>query len=147
LPRGRRLLGAAGASLLLSAGACGADEAPPECHRRPLTTESRLEITDIRCGRGEPARSGDVVEVHYVGRLAGGPVFDRSGSRPFTFPLGRGQVIRGWDEGLVGMRPGGSRRLVIPPELAYGAAGYLDAVPPGATVVYRVTLLEARGPD
>ncbi len=135
-------------ALLLAPGACGGD-ARLECHRGGLTTESSLSLRDLRCGEGIPARRGDVVTVHYMGKLAGGPTFDSSRlrRRPFTFPLGRGQVIRGWDEGLVGMRPGGRRRLVIPPELAFGDAGYLDLVPPDATLVFLVELVEVRPAD
>lgn len=85
--------------------------------------------------------------VSYSGRVPGGARWDSSRlARPFTFPLGRGLVIEGWDEGIVGMRRGGERRLVIPPELAFGSAGYLDLVPPGATVVFRVRLLEFHAP-
>jgi FKBP-type peptidyl-prolyl cis-trans isomerase len=142
LLRGRRLLAAA--LLLLTGAACGGQPAVLECHRRALVTESGLSIRDLDCGRGAPARRGDLVTVRYSGRLREGRTFDRSGARPFTFPLGRGQVIPGWDQGLVGMRPGGYRRLVIPPDLAYGSAGYLDLIPPGASLEFRVRLLEVR---
>jgi FKBP-type peptidyl-prolyl cis-trans isomerase len=133
------------AALLLPALACGG-EPQLECHREAVTTDSGLVLRDLTCGRGEPAGRGDLVTVGYSGRVAGGARWDLGSrlERPFTFPLGRGQVIQGWDEGLVGMRRGGERRLVIPPELAFGSAGYLDLVPPDATVVFRVRLLDIR---
>jgi peptidylprolyl isomerase len=139
-----RLCGLIAATLLLAGLACGG-EPPLQCHRDAITTDSGLRMRDLSCGRGEPARRGDVVTVSYSGRVPGGARWDSSRlARPFTFPLGRGQVIEGWDEGLVGMRRGGERRLVIPPELAFGSAGYLELVPPDATVVFRVRLLEFR---
>lgn len=140
--RGRRLLTAVA---LLGALAC--DGAPAlECQPETVATDSGLRFRDIRCGRGTPARRGDVVTVRYRGRLEGGRALEPGapGGRRFTFPLGRGQVIPGWDEGLVGMRPGGERHLVVPPELAFGTAGYPGAVPAGATLVFRVELLEVR---
>jgi FKBP-type peptidyl-prolyl cis-trans isomerase len=142
LLRRARLIAAA---LLLAGSACGG-EPPLECHRDAITTDSGLTLRDLTCGRGEPARRGDVVTVSYSGRVPGGARWDSARlARPFTFPLGRGQVISGWDEGLVGMRRGGARRLVIPPELAFGSAGFLDLIPPDATVVFVVRLLELRG--
>ena len=96
-------------------------------------------------GTGEPARAGNAVEVHYSGWLPDGRPFDSSLDRgqPFTVPaIGSGMVIRGWEEGLQGMRPGGRRLLVIPPDLAYGEAGAGGGViPPNATLVFRVELL------
>jgi FK506-binding nuclear protein len=132
--------------LLLPAVACGGDP-EFECLRAAVTTDSGLVMRDLRCGQGPPARRGDLVTVSYIGRLRGGRIFDASRGRPFTFPLGRGQVIPGWDVGLVGMRPGGVRRLVVPPALAFGRAGYLDRIPPGATLFFRVRLLETRSVD
>ena len=133
------------AALLLPALACGG-EPEVQCLRESVTTDSGMVLRDLTCGRGEPAGRGDLVTVSYSGKVASGQTWNLARGREpsFTFPLGRGQVIQGWDEGLVGMRRGGERRLVIPPELAFGSSGYLDLVPPGATVIFRVRLLNLR---
>lgn len=100
---------------------------------------------DLVIGKGETAAHGNDVVVHYVGRmLADGKQFDSSVSRrdPLDFSLGAGDVIRGWDEGIQGMKVGGKRRLTIPPELAYGDQGCGGVIPPAATLVFEVELLE-----
>lgn len=130
-------------ALLMSAVACIGGGPDLACRTRPFRTDSGVSIRDLTCGRGSPVRRGDVVTVSYRGRLQDGAGVEVS-RRPFTFPLGRGQVIPGWDEGLVGMRVGGVRRLVIPPAMAYGEAGYLRLIPPHATLVFRVRLLSVR---
>ncbi len=109
-------------------------------------TPSGLEILEVERGFGETARAGHAVSVHYTGYLLDGTKFDSSLDRgePFTFPLGAGKVIRGWDEGLVGMKVGGRRKLTIPPELAYGSRGAGRLIPPNATLVFDVELLEVR---
>ena len=109
-------------------------------------TPSGLEIEEIERGFGDPARAGHTVSVHYTGYLQDGTKFDSSLDRgePFSFPLGAGKVIRGWDEGLVGMKVGGRRKLVIPPELAYGSRGAGRLIPPGATLVFDVELVEVK---
>lgn len=104
-------------------------------------------IEDLQLGSAGTAAAavGQRVKVQYTGRLkSNGKVFDSSGKRPFTFKLGRGEVIRGWDIGVAGMRVGGKRRLTIPPEKAYGKAGSPPVIPPNATLVFDVTLMEAR---
>ena len=108
-------------------------------------TSSGLYMQDLEVGEGEPAEEGEILIVHYTGSLPDGTVFDSSRERdqPFSLPLGAGLVIPGWDEGLVGMRPGGRRLLVIPPHLAYGAEGSPGVIPPNATLVFQVELLEA----
>jgi FKBP-type peptidyl-prolyl cis-trans isomerase FkpA len=107
--------------------------------------ESGLHTRDLVVGEGDEAGPGSTVTVHYTGWLPDGTQFDTSvGSNPFTFLLGDGEVIEGWDQGLVGMRQGGTRRLVIPPSLAYGARGAGGVIPPGATLVFDVELLEVR---
>lgn len=112
------------------------------------TRTDGLIIDDIRIGTGAAAASGKTVSVHYTGWLwqnnTAGAKFDSSKDRnqPFEFPLGMGQVIRGWDEGVVGMQVGGTRRLTIPPELAYGARGAGGVIPPNATLLFEVELLE-----
>jgi FKBP-type peptidyl-prolyl cis-trans isomerase len=99
---------------------------------------------DIVVGSGATAVAGQDVVVHYVGRLANGTQFDSSRARrdPLDFSLGAGDVIKGWDEGVPGMKVGGKRRLTIPPELAYGAHGLAGVIPPNATLVFEVELLE-----
>ena len=104
-----------------------------------------LIIDDVVPGTGDPVESGDTVTVHYQGTLTNGQEFDNSRSRgePFTFRVGRGDVIAGWEEGVLGMREGGSRILVIPPDMAYGARGY-GPVPANATLVFSIELLSIR---
>jgi FKBP-type peptidyl-prolyl cis-trans isomerase FkpA len=103
-------------------------------------------ITDVKIGTGPPVKPGDTVTVHYTGSLAGGKVFDSSkvSGRPFESVVGRGMVIRGWDVGLIGMRAGGVRRLIIPPEQAYGDRGAPPVIPPKATLYFEVELLKIR---
>lgn len=104
----------------------------------------KLTITDETVGTGAEAKAGDLVTVNYVGTLANGQVFDASANhgQPFSFQLGAGQVIPGWDQGLVGMKVGGKRRLVIPPDLAYGAQGAGGVIPPNATLIFEVELVK-----
>ncbi|MFN2525733.1 MAG: FKBP-type peptidyl-prolyl cis-trans isomerase [Actinomycetota bacterium] len=113
-----------------------------------IETDTGLKYTDEECGDGEEAVTGAVVSVHYVGRLENGKKFDSSRDRgqPFAFSLGAGQVIPGWDEGVAGMRVGGVRELVIPPELGYGASGAGGVIPPNATLIFQVELLEVSDP-
>jgi FKBP-type peptidyl-prolyl cis-trans isomerase FkpA len=107
--------------------------------------ESGLYTEDLELGAGDQANSGDSIVVHYTGWLPDGFRFDSSvGADPYTLAIGTGEVIRGWDEGIPGMRVGGKRRLVIPPALAYGAGGVGDVIPPGATLVFDVELVEIR---
>jgi len=102
-----------------------------------------LVVTDVVVGTGAEAVAGKTVSVHYVGTLSDGKKFDSSRDRgtPFSFLLGSGQVIKGWDEGVAGMKVGGKRTLVIPPELGYGAAGAPGAIPGNATLNFEVELL------
>ncbi|MEN9877926.1 MAG: hypothetical protein RLZZ158_965 [Cyanobacteriota bacterium] len=108
------------------------------------TTPSGLKITDLIIGTGAEAKAGEKVSVNYRGSLTNGKEFDSSYSRneAFTFPLGAGRVIRGWDEGVAGMKVGGKRKLVIPPDLAYGERGAGGAIPPNATLIFEVELLK-----
>jgi len=105
-----------------------------------------LQIEDLRPGTGAEARSGQRVTVHYVGTLTDGSKFDSSRDRGegFTFKLGAGQVIKGWDQGVAGMQVGQLRKLTIPPELAYGARGFPPVIPPNSTLVFEVELLAVK---
>jgi peptidylprolyl isomerase len=118
--------------------------APMKVTGQPTTTASGLQYWDIVVGTGATAAPGSMVKVHYSGFLTNGQKFDSSRDRgqPFIFPLGAGQVIKGWDEGVAGMKVGGQRQLRIPPELGYGAAGAPGAIPPNATLIFDVELLE-----
>lgn len=109
--------------------------------------DNGLKYYDLKAGTGAEAQKGKNITVHYTGWLTSGKIFDSSiiKKKPFTIkPLGGGQVIKGWDEGIVGMRVGGHRQLVIPSDLAYGPAGYPGAIPPNATLIFEVYLLEVQ---
>jgi FKBP-type peptidyl-prolyl cis-trans isomerase FkpA len=112
-----------------------------------VTTPSGLKYQDIKEGNGDIATAGKTVAVHYTGWLTNGTKFDSSKDRGqvFEFPLGGGRVIRGWDEGVQGMKVGGVRKLTIPPELGYGARGAGGVIPPNATLVFEVELLKISG--
>lgn len=107
---------------------------------------SELIIEDLTVGNGDEAVPGNTVVVHYTGWLTDGTKFDSSKDRndPFNFPLGAGHVIRGWDQGVAGMKVGGKRKLTIPPELGYGSRGAGGVIPPNATLVFEVELLAVR---
>lgn len=113
-----------------------------------ITTESGLKYLDHEVGTGTEAKKGDTVEVHYTGWLyengKRGKKFDSSldRGRPYKFELGAGKVIRGWDEGVEGMKIGGKRELIIPPDLAYGSRGAAGVIPPNATLNFEVELLK-----
>lgn len=110
------------------------------------TTASGLKYTDLQTGEGAEAQAGKTVDVHYTGWLENGTRFDSSKDRgrPFSFALGAGQVIRGWDEGVAGMKVGGKRKLTIPADLGYGARGAGGVIPPNATLIFEVELLGVR---
>ncbi len=105
-----------------------------------------LQIEDLQVGTGAEATAGRSVDVHYTGWLTNGTKFDSSvdRGRPFSFSLGAGRVIKGWDQGVAGMRVGGKRKLTIPPELGYGARGAGGTIPPNATLVFEVELLAVK---
>lgn len=108
-----------------------------------ITTASGLQYQDLVVGDGETAVAGNTVRVHYTGWLLDGTKFDSSKDRgePFSFPLGAGRVIAGWDEGVAGMQVGGKRLLIIPAALGYGERGAGGVIPPGATLIFEVELL------
>ena len=111
-----------------------------------VTTPSGLKYVDLVMGTGEEATQGQTVIVHYTGWLTDGKKFDSSVDRgePFSFPLGAERVIKGWDEGVAGMKIGGNRKLMIPPQLGYGTRGAGGVIPPNAELVFEVQLLEIR---
>ena len=112
--------------------------------REQVTTPSGLRYVDEVVGGGDGPEKGKNVKVHYTGRLADGKKFDSSIDRgqPFEFRIGVGQVIRGWDEGVAGIKIGGKRTLIIPPDLGYGSRGAGGVIPPNATLLFEVELLE-----
>jgi len=112
-----------------------------------MKTVSGLEYIEVEAGTGEQAVAGKTVRVHYTGKFPDGKVFDSSYSRgePIEFELGAGRVIKGWDEGIALLKVGGKAQLVIPPELAYGERGAGGVIPPNATLVFDVELVEVKG--
>jgi FKBP-type peptidyl-prolyl cis-trans isomerase FkpA len=140
--------------LLFAAVACGRELSElPEGAPMADTGITQLQINDTKAGTGAEARPGRVVRVHYTGWLYDASKADKRGAKfdsskdrndPFEFPLGGGQVIPGWDQGFAGMKVGGTRVLVIPPNLGYGARGAGGVIPPNATLVFEVELLEVK---
>jgi FKBP-type peptidyl-prolyl cis-trans isomerase len=123
-----------------------APSGPTKVTGEPTKTASGLEYWDITVGTGAVAQTGLHVKVDYTGWLTNGKKFDSSvgTGHPFELLLGAGQVIKGWDEGIVGMKVGGKRQLHIPPDLAYGAKGFPGAIPPNATLIFDVRLVDVK---
>ena len=141
------VLGAAVLAVLVAA--CSQSQAPAGGGGgggQEVTTASGLKYTDTKVGTGAEAKAGQQVSVHYTGWLTNGTKFDSSKDRgqPFEFPLGGGRVIKGWDEGVQGMKVGGVRKLTIPADLGYGAQGAGGVIPPNATLVFEVELLDVK---
>jgi peptidylprolyl isomerase len=141
---------AAAFPFLISISACAdprnGKAAPSEAgeEAREIVTPTGLKYLDLKVGEGPEATSGKSVEVHYTGWLENGTKFDSSLDRqePFTYRLGAGEVIEGWDQGVAGMKVGGKRKLIIPPDLGYGEQGTGGVIPPGATLIFEVELLK-----
>ena len=128
--------------LVIPISSCSADESP--CVREPVTIEEGLVYEDLVCGEGLEAGRGDRLTVEYTASLADGTPIESSSDlgEPVSFRLGSGMVIQGWDDGLPGMREDGTRRLTVPPELAYWDSGLPPDIPPDATLVFEIELLE-----
>ena len=120
--------------------------AAPAAPSPPIDPNAKLVSTDTVAGKGPAAKTGDTVSVHYVGTLTDGKEFDSSRKRnqPFVFTLGQGRVIKGWDQGVVGMKVGGKRKLVIPPVLAYGERAMGPLIPAGSTLNFDIELVEIK---
>jgi peptidylprolyl isomerase len=150
-----RLLSIALTAALLTAASASADEKKPnepekKSESKMTKTASGLQYEDTKGGTGESPKTGQTCVMHYTGWLwengAKGKKFDSSLDRgtPFSFPLGQGRVIKGWDEGVATMKVGGKRTLLIPPDLGYGARGAGGVIPPNATLLFEVELLEVK---
>jgi FKBP-type peptidyl-prolyl cis-trans isomerase FkpA len=134
--------------------ACGGnDSSPSTTGETGLSSITTLQVTDVKVGTGADATSGKTVTVHYTGWLYNESAADKHGSKfdssrdrnqPFSFVLGAGQVIRGWDQGVAGMKVGGQRTLIVPPSLGYGSTGAAGVIPPNATLVFDVELLNVQ---
>jgi peptidylprolyl isomerase len=133
-------------SVLLEPSASAAAEPAPVAPA-PTAVVTELKKEDSAPGKGPACKAGDTVKVHYTGTLMNGTKFDssRDGNEPFQFTLGRGEVIKGWDEGVVGMKAGGKRKLTIPAAKAYGASGSPPKIPPNSPLIFDVELVEIVG--
>ncbi len=117
---------------------------PPPTTTASATASAESPVVDLVVGTGKEAKEGSKVKVHYTGFLQSGKKFESSHDKkkPYSFTVGAGQVIKGWDSGVVGMKVGGKRKLTIPPALAYGSKGSLPLIPPNATLIFEIELLD-----
>jgi FKBP-type peptidyl-prolyl cis-trans isomerase len=143
---GAAAFGAAALVGLLILGGSATFGGDKKKEEKVIESKSGLKYIDVKVGDGAEAKKGDTVSVHYTGTLKDGKKFDSSKDRgqPFEFPLGAGRVIKGWDEGVAGMKVGGTRKLIIPPELGYGARGAGNVIPPNAELHFEVELLKIK---
>ncbi|RYE94623.1 MAG: FKBP-type peptidyl-prolyl cis-trans isomerase [Myxococcales bacterium] len=136
--------------MLVAAAMAGCNNTPPEPETtprvRPAAVKDEFKIVDEAVGTGAEAQEGSAVKVHYTGKLKNGTQFDTSRDRgePFEFTVGKGMVIPGWDKGVVGMKVGGKRKLIIPADLGYGDRGSPPKIPPKATLLFDIELLEVK---
>jgi len=140
----RRLFVCVAVAFLAFPAIAAEDKFPDLKAKEWLKQDNGMKTWDTKEGKGEAVKAGGTVTVHYTGWLTDGTLFDssRKGGKPISFGLG--QVIKGWGVGVVGMKPGGVRRLMIPPELGYGARGAGAAIPPNATLIFEIELIEAK---
>jgi len=118
--------------------------APPPTTTASEVSSAQSPVVDLVVGTGKEAKEGSKVKVHYTGFLQSGKKFESSHdkNKPYSFTVGAGMVIKGWDSGVVGMKVGGKRKLTIPPQLAYGTKGSLPLIPPNATLIFEIELLD-----
>jgi FKBP-type peptidyl-prolyl cis-trans isomerase len=142
----RLLVAVAAFAAAVVTAAAQTDDKPKDKEGKVVTTQSGLKYQELKEGSGPAAKDGDTVDVHYTGWLKDGTKFDSSHDRgqPFSFKLGAGRVIKGWDEGVQGIKVGGKRKLIIPPELAYGKRGAGGVIPPDAELTFEVELIKIR---
>ena len=135
-----------GVVVLLASSRVGAADGPSKTTGKGSKTSSGLQYWDLKKGTGPVAKAGQTVKVHYTGWLTDGKKFDSSLDRgePLEFKLGAGMVIKGWDEGVQGIKVGGKRKLIIPPELGYGKKGFGKEIPPDAELIFEVELLKIK---
>ena len=144
----KKLLWLVSVAALALVGPAGGQDKEMVLEKEVETSKGKviLKYVELAEGKGGRVKKGDTIEVHYIGTLTDGKKFDSSRDRnkPFTVNIGNGDVIKGWDEGIPGMKEGGKRKLILPPELAYGDKGAGNVIPPNATLVFEVEVLKIK---